>query len=194
MNGIENRLDSCTVSVSPPLNSDHESFEVPLDLLRSLQVTGRTDASGAVFSGAEMIYNYERLLRQVTYTNRKPAYYLNRQFGIVCSEMGGRFVSNEYQQTLTVVHPKAEGEEEKKDDAASAEAAAAAVRFQQPGHAHRALDEQTVDEVGFRQFSVDRGVVGAGVAHSEYLIVVVVVAAAVVVFLLVLSLLLLQSL
>jgi preprotein translocase subunit SecG len=52
-----------------------------------------------------MIYNYERLLRQVTYTNRKPAYYLNRQFKIACSELNGRFVSNEYVQTLTVIHP-----------------------------------------------------------------------------------------
>ena len=40
MNGIENRLDHCTVSVSPPLNPDHESVEVPDDLLRSLKITG----------------------------------------------------------------------------------------------------------------------------------------------------------
>ena len=48
-----------------------------------------------------MIYNYERLLRQVTYTNRKPAYYLNRQFKIVCSEMNRRFISNEYSQMVS---------------------------------------------------------------------------------------------
>ena len=47
-----------------------------------------------------MIYNYERLLRQVTYTNKKPAYYLNRQFKIACSELNGRFISNEYVQTV----------------------------------------------------------------------------------------------
>ena len=47
-----------------------------------------------------MIYNYERLLRQVIYTNGKPAYYLNRQFKIACSELNGRFVSNEYVQTV----------------------------------------------------------------------------------------------
>ena len=48
-----------------------------------------------------MIYNYERLLRQVTYTNHKPAYYLNRQFKIACSELNGRFISNEYVQTVS---------------------------------------------------------------------------------------------
>ena len=36
----------------------------------------------------------------MTYTNRKPAYYLNRQFIVVCSEMNGRFVSNEYIQKV----------------------------------------------------------------------------------------------
>jgi hypothetical protein len=48
-----------------------------------------------------MIYNYERVLRQVTYSNKKPAYYLNRQFRITCSELNGRFVSNEYIQTVS---------------------------------------------------------------------------------------------
>ena len=40
VNGIENRLDHCAVTVSPPLNPDHESVEVPEDLLRSLKITG----------------------------------------------------------------------------------------------------------------------------------------------------------
>ena len=41
VNGIENRLDHCAVTVSPPLNPDHESIEVPEDLLRSLSITGK---------------------------------------------------------------------------------------------------------------------------------------------------------
>ena len=143
VNGIENRLDHCAVTVSPPLNPDHESIEVPEDLLRSLSITGKASIilrypfqikilygiflnnvcklirlkcimivrifihsqvshEGAEFSGAEMIYNYERLLRQVIYTNGKPAYYLNRQFKIACSELNGRFVSNEYVQTVSL--------------------------------------------------------------------------------------------
>ena len=42
-------------------------------------------------------------LFQVTYTNKKPAYYLNRQFKIACSELNGRFVSNEYAQTVSTI-------------------------------------------------------------------------------------------
>jgi len=108
VNGIENRLDHCAITVSPPLNPDHESVDVPDDLLRQLAILGKVSADGVEFSGAEMIYNYERVLRQVTYSNRKPAYYLNRQFRITCSELNGRFVSNEYLQTLTVIHPQME--------------------------------------------------------------------------------------
>lgn len=61
--------------------------------------------TGGEILGADMIYNYEQVLRQVVYSNQKPAYYLNRQFKIVCSELSDRFTSNEYVQTLTVLHP-----------------------------------------------------------------------------------------
>ena len=101
VNGIENRLDHCSITVSPPLNPDHEAIDVPDDLLRQLAILGKVSADGVEFSGAEMIYNYERVLRQVTYSNKKPAYYLNRQFRITCSELNGRFVSNEYTQTVS---------------------------------------------------------------------------------------------
>ena len=103
VNGLENRLDLCSVTITPPLNPDHERLDVPEDLLRSLSILGHVSSDGAEFKGAEMIYNYERLLRQVTYTNKKPAYYLNRQFKITCSEMNRRFISNEYVQTVIVM-------------------------------------------------------------------------------------------
>ncbi|KPM11647.1 calsyntenin-like protein [Sarcoptes scabiei] len=47
-------------------------------------------------------------MRQLIYFNRKPAYYLNRAFKLTCSELNGRFTSNDYIQTLTVIHPKIE--------------------------------------------------------------------------------------
>ncbi|CAH2209499.1 jg19019, partial [Pararge aegeria aegeria] len=50
------------------------------------------------------------ILRDIEYSNKKPAYYLNRVFKLTCSELNGRFTSNEYVQTLTVVHPRAAGD------------------------------------------------------------------------------------
>jgi len=61
----------------PPLSSQAKAIiisidfffkyqiEVPDDLLKSLSIVGNVTPDGADFSGAEMIYNYERLLRQV---------------------------------------------------------------------------------------------------------------------------------
>jgi hypothetical protein len=43
-----------------------------------------------------------QVLRQIQYTNRKPAYYLNRVFKLTCSELNGRFMSNEYVQTVCI--------------------------------------------------------------------------------------------
>lgn len=58
--------------------------------------------------GADSIHSYQTILQQIVYFNRKPAYYLNRAFKLSCSELNGRFSSNDYIQTLTVIHPKIE--------------------------------------------------------------------------------------
>ncbi|PZC75223.1 hypothetical protein B5X24_HaOG206530 [Helicoverpa armigera] len=42
---------------------------------------------------------YQNVLREIEYSNKKPAYYLNRVFKLTCSELNGRFTSNEYVQT-----------------------------------------------------------------------------------------------
>ena len=51
--------------------------------------------------GTDMVYNYEQILRQITYNNMKPAYYLNRQFKLICSLRDVRATSNEYVQTVS---------------------------------------------------------------------------------------------
>ena len=105
--GSAARLDACAVSVYPSLNPDHESLGLPGDALRQFAaITARVDRDGVVLSGADTPYNYQQLIRLIMYTNRKPAYYLDRVFKLTCSELSGRFASNEYIQTLAVIHPK----------------------------------------------------------------------------------------
>jgi len=106
----ETLVDKCTVSVFPPLNPDHEAMALPELMLKTLNLEGSVGVGGAEVRGADMMYNYEEVLRQVVYTNQKPAYYLNRQFKLVCSDLNDRFTSNEYIQTVTVVHPSVVGD------------------------------------------------------------------------------------
>lgn len=64
-------------------------------------MVARISKDGVTVSGSDMFYNYQQVLRQVVYTNYKPAYYLNRVFKLTCSELNGRFTSNEYVQTVS---------------------------------------------------------------------------------------------
>ncbi|RWS31255.1 Calsyntenin-1-like protein, partial [Leptotrombidium deliense] len=108
MNG--HKLDTCTVQVYPPLNPDHEYFRLPINFMKHLGVRHKETKDGIVIYGADTVHNYQSILRQIVYFNRKPAYYLNRAFKLTCSELNGRFVSNDYIQTLTVIHPKSDSQ------------------------------------------------------------------------------------
>ncbi|KAJ8705400.1 hypothetical protein PYW07_011227 [Mythimna separata] len=108
------KLDSCVVSVYPALNPDHEQLmlrdvaELPL----RYDIRAAVTRDGVILTGADTVHNYQKVLREIVYSNKKPAYYLNRVFKLTCSELNGRFTSNEYVQTLTVVHPHMSGASE----------------------------------------------------------------------------------
>ncbi|XP_047540853.1 calsyntenin-1 isoform X2 [Vanessa atalanta] len=107
------KLDSCVVSVYPALNPDHESLSLRgagPDAPPVGDVRATLTRDGVSLSGADSVHNYQQILREIEYSNKKPAYYLNRVFKLTCSELNGRFTSNEYVQTLTVVHPRAAGD------------------------------------------------------------------------------------
>ncbi|CAF4902240.1 unnamed protein product [Pieris macdunnoughi] len=105
------KLDSCVVSVYPALNPDHEALALRgHSVLPASDIRATLTRDGVSLTGADTVYNYQKVLREIEYSNKKPAYYLNRVFKLTCSELNGRFTSNEYVQTLTVVHPRAAGD------------------------------------------------------------------------------------
>ncbi|CAB3255145.1 unnamed protein product [Arctia plantaginis] len=107
------KLDSCVVSVYPALNPDHEALALrdASDLPLRYDIRAAVTRDGVILTGADTVQNYQKVLREIEYSNKKPAYYLNRVFKLTCSELNGRFTSNEYVQTLTVVHPHMAGGE-----------------------------------------------------------------------------------
>ncbi|XP_049881469.1 calsyntenin-1 [Pectinophora gossypiella] len=107
------KLDSCVVSVYPALNPDHEALSLrdAADLPLRYDIRAAVTRDGVILTGADTVQNYQEVLREIEYSNKKPAYYLNRVFKLTCSELNGRFTSNEYVQTLTVVHPHMSGGE-----------------------------------------------------------------------------------
>lgn len=100
------KLDTCTIQVYPALNPEHEYFRLPVSYMNYLNVNYKQTQDGLIIYGIDTVHAYEQILREIIYFNRKPAYYLNRAFKVTCSELNGRFLSNDYIQTLTVIHPK----------------------------------------------------------------------------------------
>ncbi|XP_017853681.1 calsyntenin-1 isoform X2 [Drosophila busckii] len=101
-------LNSCTVIVFPSLNPDHEDIQIDGDesLSSTMDIRTNINKDGVEMIGTDTIGNYLSVLRALVYSNKKPAYYLNRVFKLTCSQLGYQFKSVEYTLTLTVLHPK----------------------------------------------------------------------------------------
>lgn len=54
-------MDSCTVSVYPPLNPDHEIIILPENMLKQFGIIAKVNKDGVVVMGADAIYNYEQV-------------------------------------------------------------------------------------------------------------------------------------
>jgi len=104
----KNFLDSCSVVVFPSLNPDHEDIQIDGDesLSSSMDIKTNINKDGVEMIGKDTIYNYLNVLRSLVYSNKKPAYYLNRVFKLSCAQLSSQYKSAEYTLTLTVLHPK----------------------------------------------------------------------------------------
>jgi len=187
----EPKLDTCTIQVYPPLNPDHEYFRLPSNFMAHLGVHHKETKDGITINGADTVHNYQQILRQIVYFNRKPAYYLNRAFKLTCSELNGRFTSNDYIQTLTIIHPKAEPQGGSKQQPGEH------VSGQQPSVSHAQIHEHKVEFKDSRIKSsgggfLDSGFIDAGDAFgrtsaSHAVTIIIVVCVGFLVFMIVLG-------
>lgn len=105
---LKGNLDACTVVVFPSLNPDHEEIQIDGDesLSSTMDIRTNINKDGVEMIGTDSTRNYLSVLRALVYSNKKPAYYLNRVFKLSCSKLSSQFKSSEYTLTLTVLHPK----------------------------------------------------------------------------------------
>lgn len=106
LHDIVQRLDSCAVTVYPSLNPDHEALNLNDENTASnqqLDIRTTVNKNGVELIGYDTTKNYLSVLRKLVYTNKKPAYYLNRVFKLSCAQVSGHFRSAEYTLTLTVI-------------------------------------------------------------------------------------------
>ncbi|XP_063291262.1 calsyntenin-3 [Pelobates fuscus] len=103
--GIECALERCEVGVvGEDLNLEYESLS--LDVSSAWQRGLETENSSRSFriTGVQNVAVYEDILRSLTYRTGVRASLYARKFHVSCSEMNGRYVSNQLYTELDVLH------------------------------------------------------------------------------------------
>ncbi|XP_075406840.1 calsyntenin-1 isoform X2 [Tenrec ecaudatus] len=102
---IVHDLDTCEVTVEgEDLNREQESLEVDLTRLQQKGIEMSSSDLGVVFTGVDSMASYEEALHLLRYRNWHTRSLLDRKFKLVCSELNGRYVSNEFKVEVNVIH------------------------------------------------------------------------------------------
>ncbi|XP_038075570.1 calsyntenin-1-like isoform X2 [Patiria miniata] len=99
---VSHRLDSCNITTGTYLTSD-ESFTVPAELLASYHLLKFDSSEGMSIKGVDTIEHYVEVLRQVVYSSSDTTEKLSHTLTVTCTELNGRFQSNEYKITVNVL-------------------------------------------------------------------------------------------
>uniref|UniRef100_A0A672H7H8 Calsyntenin-2 n=1 Tax=Salarias fasciatus TaxID=181472 RepID=A0A672H7H8_SALFA len=89
---IIHNLDYCDVLV---LGEELDPEQESLQLQRSVLLGKHLDATNST-SGVDSMSNYEQVIRQVRYYSWQPGQLTERRFRLTCSELNGRYTSNEF--------------------------------------------------------------------------------------------------
>uniref|UniRef100_A0A671UPR2 Calsyntenin-1 n=1 Tax=Sparus aurata TaxID=8175 RepID=A0A671UPR2_SPAAU len=99
---IMHNLDTCEVTVvGDELDGEHESLEVDMTQLQQHDV----DTSPPLYvPGVNTMANYEQVLHLIRYKNWHTEALFDRKFKLVCSELNGRYISNDFKVEVNVIH------------------------------------------------------------------------------------------
>lgn len=102
---IVHNLDGCEISlVGDDLDSEKESLVLDMASLQQRGLELTNTSAYLTVAGVESITVYEEILRQAHYRLRHGAALYARKFRLSCSEMNGRYSSNEFIVEVNVLH------------------------------------------------------------------------------------------
>ncbi|XP_036393372.1 calsyntenin-2-like [Megalops cyprinoides] len=102
---IIHNLDYCDVLViGEELNPERESLALHHSSLLGKHLDATNSTSGISIYGVDSMSNYEQVIRQVRYHNWHAADLSERKFRLTCSELNGRYTSNEFNLEVGVLH------------------------------------------------------------------------------------------
>ncbi|XP_047248045.1 calsyntenin-2-like isoform X2 [Girardinichthys multiradiatus] len=108
---IIHNLDYCDILVlGEELNPKQESLQLQLSSLLGKHLDATNSTSGMSIYGVDSMTNYEQVIRQVHYYHLQPGQLTERRFRLTCSELNGRYTSNEFTLEVSIWHSSETGE------------------------------------------------------------------------------------
>ncbi|ETE60464.1 Calsyntenin-2, partial [Ophiophagus hannah] len=94
---VDHTLDFCDILViGSELDPKQECLELDKKDLQGKHIEATNSTAGYSIYGVDTMKNYEKVLRQIRYRNWHTSSLSDRKFRIKCSELNGRYTSNEF--------------------------------------------------------------------------------------------------
>ncbi|NXI51499.1 CSTN2 protein, partial [Chloroceryle aenea] len=98
-------LDFCDILViGAELDPEQECLELDRVELQGKHLDATNSTAGYSIYGVDSMQHYEEVLRQIRYRNWYTAATLDRKFRVKCSELNGRYTSNEFNLEVNILH------------------------------------------------------------------------------------------
>ncbi|KAL2300910.1 hypothetical protein Nmel_011462, partial [Mimus melanotis] len=98
-------LDFCDVLViGAELDPEQECLELDNRELQGKHLDATNSTAGYSIYGVDSTFSYEQVLRQLRYRNWGTSAMADRKFRVKCSELNGRYTSNEFNLEVNILH------------------------------------------------------------------------------------------
>ncbi|XP_073530736.1 calsyntenin-2 [Phyllobates terribilis] len=98
-------LDFCDILITgDELNTKQECLELDHSALQGKHLDATNSTKGYSIYGIDTMKNYEEVLRQVRYRHWDSASIFGRKFKVKCSELNGRYTSNDFNLEVNILH------------------------------------------------------------------------------------------